>query len=104
MLLSANLPALSPLFSRTRIDWIRHQHLDVAALALLSVLPLPSLALVHAKGLYKTQADSIHRARELGRPAMPISLSNRSLPVRLTADQLDPSTGTSVPPSFRHPW
>lgn len=40
--------------------------LGVAALALFCALQLPSQALAHAKGLYKTQAEAEKRARELG--------------------------------------
>jgi hypothetical protein len=37
-----------------------------AALALFCALQLPSQALAHAKGLYKTQAEAEKRTRELG--------------------------------------
>ena len=42
------------------------QRLGVAAVLLLWALQLPSPALAHAKGLYKTQAEAEQRARELG--------------------------------------
>lgn len=43
------------------------QRLGVAAAVLLFwALQLPSPALAHAKGLYKTQAEAEQRARELG--------------------------------------
>lgn len=38
----------------------------VVALALLCGLSLPSQALAHPRGLYKTQAEAEKRARELG--------------------------------------
>ena len=45
---------------------VRVQHLGAAAMALFTVLQLPSQALAHAKGLYKTQAEAEQRAKELG--------------------------------------
>jgi len=54
------------MFSRIRIQRIRKQSLAVGALALLSVLQLPSQGLAHAKGMYKTQAEAEQRAKELG--------------------------------------
>jgi len=38
----------------------------VPVVALLCALHLPSQALAHAKGLYKTQAEAEKRAKELG--------------------------------------
>jgi len=38
----------------------------LAALGLFCALLLPTQALAHAKGLYKTQADAEKRAKELG--------------------------------------
>jgi hypothetical protein len=40
--------------------------LVVAAVALFCVLQLPSPAMAHAKGLYKTKAEAEMRAKELG--------------------------------------
>ncbi|MEB3321186.1 MAG: DUF3721 domain-containing protein [Cyanobium sp.] len=57
---------MSHLFSRLRFHWIRKQRFAFAASALFTVLLLPSPALAHAKGLYKTQAEAEQRARELG--------------------------------------
>ena len=40
--------------------------LALSAVALLFAVLLPSQALAHAKGLYKTQAEAEKRAKELG--------------------------------------
>jgi hypothetical protein len=40
--------------------------LALAALGLFCALLLPSQAMAHAKGLYKTQAEAEKRAKELG--------------------------------------
>ena len=42
------------------------QRLALAVVALFCALQLPSQALAHAKGLYKTQAEAEKRAKELG--------------------------------------
>lgn len=57
---------MSCLFARTPTGWIHNHRCAVAAVVLVCALQLPSQALAHARGLYRTQAEAEQRARELG--------------------------------------
>ncbi|MDI9405984.1 MAG: DUF3721 domain-containing protein [Chitinophagaceae bacterium] len=61
-----NPPQMNHLFSHLRIVWIRRQRFALAASALFTVVQLPTHALAHAKGMYKTRAEAEKRAKELG--------------------------------------